>query len=194
MPRKHRIDFDEVLLGNIVTAVGEQLEIISMLTEELSQLFVRLVGFLQQTLVNDVTNIRCGRLSGGRSHPMRRPLILISVLVAFATAAPADAQIVGRRTYDAVPPVNRFLPDSRLPGAGIGRQLTDVRDRIERARDNGWLSRREARRLDREARLIGLLAHRYGRDGLSSSERAELESRTSSLRDAVNRPQPGAGF
>jgi hypothetical protein len=51
---------------------------------------------------------------------------------------------------------------------------------------------REARRLDREARQIGRLARLYGRDGLSPSERAELETRARILRDAVNRPR-GAG-
>ena len=117
---------------------------------------------------------------------MRLPLVC---LLAFALAAPAAAQIAGKRDYGPVPAASPFLPDSRLPGPPLGKELREIDRSIDRARDGGRLSGREARRLDREARAIGRLARLYGRDGLSPSERAELEARTAYLRGAVNRPR-----
>ena len=119
---------------------------------------------------------------------MRLPLFCLPLLI---LASPGAAQIAGKHDYGPVPLANPFLPDSRLPGPPIGKELRDIDRRIEQARDSGRLSGREARRLDREARAIGRLARVYGRDGLSSSERAELQARTNYLRDAVNRPRPG---
>ena len=124
---------------------------------------------------------------------MRRPAFPALALLAFAIAAPAAAQIAGKRDYGPVPTAGPFLPDSRLPGPGIGREVDDLEDRIDRARDSGALTRREARRLDREARAIGRLERRYGRDGLSQSERAELENRARYLRDSINRPARNGG-
>jgi hypothetical protein len=60
-----------------------------------------------------------------------------------------------------------------------------VRSRIERARDEGQLSKREARQLRREARLIGRLADRYAAGGLSPAERRELGTRTQVLRTRI---------
>jgi hypothetical protein len=115
------------------------------------------------------------------------PVLIVLVII----AAPAGAQIAGKRDYGRVPAAGPFLEDSRLPGPGVGRELRDIDKRIERARDSGRLSGREARRLEREARAIGRLARLYGRDGLSPSERAELENRTHYLRDSVGRPRRG---
>ncbi len=117
---------------------------------------------------------------------------LLCLLAAGALAAPASAQIAGKPDYGPVPAANPFLPDSRLPGPPLGKELRDIDRRIDRARDSGRISPREARRLDREARAIGRLGRRYGRDGISPSERAELEARAGSLRDAVNRPGRGS--
>ena len=111
-------------------------------------------------------------------------------LLAFA-AAPAGAQIAGKRDYGPVPLSSPFLEDSRLPDPGIGRQLRNIDERIDRARESGRLSGREARRLEREARAIGRLTRLYGRDGLSPSERAELEARTNYLRDSIGKPRGG---
>jgi hypothetical protein len=119
---------------------------------------------------------------------MRHLVSLFPLAASLLAATPAAAQFVGRPVYEPVPPPAPFLADSRLPGPGIGRELRDVRQRIERARDNGDLTRREARQLHRQARLIGRLAERYGAGGLSQSERAELQTRTGALRDAVTRP------
>lgn len=113
-------------------------------------------------------------------------------LLAFG-AAPTHAQIVGKHDYGHVPRSSPFLEDSRLPGPGLGKELRDIEGRIDRARDSGALSRGEARRLEREARAIGRLGRLYGRDGLSPSERAELENRAAYLRGAVSLPPPAGG-
>ncbi len=104
-------------------------------------------------------------------------------------AIPAQAQIAGHRDYGPSPIAGHFLPDSRLPGAGMGREVARLRDRIERARETGLISRREARRLDREVRLIGGIARRYARDGVSPSERRELESRSRIVESAIGGAQ-----
>ena len=123
-----------------------------------------------------------------------RPSLPCLLALAALAAAPAAAQIAGKHDYGPVPLANPFVDDSRLPGPGLGKELRDIDRRIDRARDSGRLSGREARRLDREARAIDRLARAYGRDGLSPSERAELEARARYLRDAVNRPrQSGRG-
>ena len=111
------------------------------------------------------------------------------LLLALSIAAPSQARIVGKPTRQPVPRSDPFIGDSRLPGPGIGRDVRDIRRRIERARENGVLSGREARRLNREANRIERLAERYGRDGLSPSERAELEARALYLRGLASRPQ-----
>ncbi|HYG47722.1 MAG TPA: hypothetical protein VD846_07240 [Allosphingosinicella sp.] len=121
------------------------------------------------------------------------PLPALVLLVFAAAAAPAAARIAGRHDYGPVSRSSPFLGDSRLPGPGIGREVRDLRDRIGRARDSGHLTRAEARRLEREARAIGRLGRRYGRDGLSPSEQAELESRAAYLRGAVGLP-PASGL
>jgi len=115
-----------------------------------------------------------------------RSLLVLALSLA---AAPAAAQIAGRHDYGDVPRADRLgRGDSRLPGPSVHRDVADVRDRIEDARESGRISGREARAYRREARLIGALAHRYGRDGLSPSESAELERRARILRDSVIRP------
>lgn len=116
------------------------------------------------------------------------PLLLLTAVL----AAPAGAQIAAKHDYGYVPVSSPFLADSRLPDPPIGKELRDIDRRIDRARDSGALGGREARRLERENRAIGRLARAYGRDGLSPSERAEIEARARYLRDAVGRPG-GAG-
>ncbi len=120
-------------------------------------------------------------------EPLMRSLLIVSL--ALVAAAPASAQIAGRHDYGDVPRVDRLgKVDSRLPGPSVQRDVADVRDRIEDARESGRISPRQARAYRREARAIRALAHRYGRDGLSQSEAAELELRARALRDAVARP------
>ena len=114
---------------------------------------------------------------------MRRFLLALTALSAglFAPAA-ASAQIAGKRDYGPVGTSSPFLPDSSLAAPPLGRELRQMRGRIERARENGLLTRREARALDREARALGRLGGRYARDGLSAAERRELQARTAALR------------
>lgn len=119
---------------------------------------------------------------------MRPPVLC---LLAFALSSPAAAQIAGKRDYGPVPVASPFLGDSRLPAPPLGKTLNDIERRIDRARLSGRLSPREARRLDRETRAIGRLARTYGRDGISPSERSELEARAAYLRDSLNRPRNG---
>lgn len=120
--------------------------------------------------------------------PIRSALV---VTAAFALAAPASAQIVEQRRYEPVGTANPFLPDSRAPGPGIWAEVADIRRDIRRAREGGLLTRRAARRLDREARRIGHAAVRYGEGGFSASERGELRNRTAALRSVVSRPPGG---
>jgi len=120
---------------------------------------------------------------------------ILAAGLAIGLAAPAAGQIAGRRDYGPVAPANPFLPDSRPPAPSPGREVEDLRGRIAAARESGDIGRREARRLDREARLIGRLAARYGRDGLSAPERGEIATRAAAVRGeiaartAVNRPR-----
>lgn len=119
---------------------------------------------------------------------LRCALVVAGLVGAGVTgASPAAAQIVGRPDFGTVARPSPFLPDSSIPAPPIRRDIGDVRERIDRAYDAGRLTRREARALEREARLIARLARRYGRDGLSRSERSELDTRTAVLRARVNR-------
>jgi hypothetical protein len=119
---------------------------------------------------------------------MRLPRRFLAA-AALGLAAPAAGQIAGRHDYGPVPVASPFLADSRLPAPPLGKELSDIDRRIESARASGALSPREARRLERETRALGRLARRYGRDGLSPAERAELEARTRYLRGEVGRPR-----
>jgi len=120
---------------------------------------------------------------------MRRiaPFVLLLCLV-----APASAQIAGRHGGGPTPPRNLFFDDGQLPGPGPARDVRDARRQIDRAREAGLISRREAKALRREARLIARATERYGIDGLSASERRELRIRAGVLRDSATRPPRAA--
>jgi hypothetical protein len=122
---------------------------------------------------------------------MRRFTLPASPLLLVLAAVPAAAQIAGNHDYGPVPVASPFLEDSRLPGPGIGRRLRDIDRRIDRARESGRLTSREARSLEREAMAIGRLARVYGRDGLSPSEAAELDNRANYLSGSLGRPRRG---
>jgi hypothetical protein len=92
---------------------------------------------------------------------------------------------------------NGWMPRTetvRVPGV-VGLSVADgppvlgdvrsIRGTIDRGRDNGALSRRDARDLDRQARRIGRLAERWGEDGLSASEASTLQSQALVLRGMV---------
>jgi hypothetical protein len=118
---------------------------------------------------------------------MRRFAGPLFVFAAFTLATPAAAQIAGRPAPEPVFRGNPFVDDGRMPGPGIGAELRQVRQNIERARDNGFISRREARQLRRETWRIESAAIRYASDGLSGSERDELAVRTQAVRGATSR-------
>jgi hypothetical protein len=123
-----------------------------------------------------------------------RNVPLLAILCLVPLAAPAAAQIAARPDYGDVPRMDRVgSVDSRLPGPGIGNDLREVRGRIDDARESGRISGREARSYRREARAIGVLASRYGADGLSLWEESELELRAQALRSAVARPTARRG-
>ena len=122
---------------------------------------------------------------------MRRLACALSMsLTVLTIATPSAAQIVGQRDYGRVGTANPFLPDSRLPDPPVAAEMNQIHRRIDRLRDSGILSRREARQLHREARAIGHAAYHYSADGYSTSERAELRARTAVLRQEVSRPRP----
>src|SRR5688572_17111579 len=110
------------------------------------------------------------------------------LLLVCASAAPADAQIVGRPDYGDVARRDHFLESSRFTHPRLGDDLRDVRKDIRRAERSGAISEREARRMRRELRDIGQFAYFYGHDGLTASEAAAVRARTEALRSLVNRP------
>lgn len=115
-----------------------------------------------------------------------RSLVIALVLGVSLTAA-AAARFAPGQTAPSDPRVPRpMVIHGPTPGAAVLRDVSDIRDEIDRGRDAGALSKQEARQLRRESRTIGVLAERYGRDGLSDAEKTELETRALYLRDAVN--------
>ena len=88
---------------------------------------------------------------------------------------------------------------TRLPGAieirvipgdpHVAHDLREARETIERRYENGELTRREARQLRREVRVVDRLQYRYGHDGLRADERAELALRAQELRSRAAAPR-----
>ncbi|MBD8546564.1 hypothetical protein IFT82_07350 [Sphingomonas sp. CFBP 8760] len=75
-------------------------------------------------------------------------------------------------------------PDARA-GTDVLRQIDQIDRDIRDGRDGGQLSRRDARRLRDENRVIGELADRYAVGGTSAAEHRELETRAAVMRDIV---------
>lgn len=114
--------------------------------------------------------------------------VLASVALAFAG-----------QSYPAPPPSAGPLPGivepsggTRFPGpvtmhfegddGAFRHDLREARREVDRRRRNGEISRHEARQMRREIALIDRVAERYGRDGLSDSERRELAMHAQVLR------------
>jgi hypothetical protein len=111
-------------------------------------------------------------------------LVAVPILtIAFFAAMPAAAQGWG---YSPGP----------MPGtpsdSGIGRQLGKIRSEANAGRRSGQLTRGEARALRRERAAISALEARYARDGLSDSEKAELQTRVEILRNDTAARRRGA--
>ncbi|WP_213979174.1 hypothetical protein [Sphingomonas sp. dw_22] len=109
------------------------------------------------------------------------PLLTLALLA----AAPAAAQSFGG--YNPPPPPRPMRGDS-----GISGQIGQIGGDIRAGRRSGQLSRSEARALRRERNMIGTLEDRFAQDGLSDSEKAELQTRTEILRaDTIARRTGG---
>ena len=121
-----------------------------------------------------------------------RALVLVALL---NLAAPvAGMQLNGFAGPRVTAPTQSLPVRIRPAPSQTGRDLGDIRNRIEDGRDERSLTRREARRLKREARYIGVLTERFGSGGLSDAEQRELDVRTHALRDQVGvRRTQGAG-
>lgn len=98
---------------------------------------------------------------------MRKFLIPAILISAVAVSAPAASQ--HRSNYG-------------HQGVGIERQLDQIEQQIDRARDRRQISRDEARRLQRQADRIDNLHDRYRRNGLNQRERHDLQNRIQRLR------------
>jgi len=110
--------------------------------------------------------------------------VMLIAMLAIGPAA-ADAQF---RAQDG-PRVARSDHGTRAPAAETAR----TRETIDHGRDAGQLSRKQSRRLRREADQIDTLAARYGSDGMSAAEARELDTRERVLNDQVT-AQRTAGF
>jgi len=109
---------------------------------------------------------------------MRRLAILV---LALTIAAPAGAQIAGRHDYGDVRVPDRLGPDGRLARPSPGREARDIGADIRALRESGAISRHEARRLSREARVIG----RLGSGNLSVSAAQAYDAQLLALRAQV---------
>jgi hypothetical protein len=109
---------------------------------------------------------------------MRRLAFCVLVL---ALAAPASAQIAGRHDYGDVRMPERLGHDGGLPRAHPSREARDIRGDIRNLRESGAISRREARRLTREARAIG----RIGGSSLSAGSARAVDAQILALRAQV---------
>lgn len=117
---------------------------------------------------------------------MRRLAILI---LASTVAAPAGAQIAGRHDYGDVRVPERLGDDGRLARPDPGLEARDIRADIRRLRDSGAISRHEARRLSREARIIG----RLGNGSLTASAARSIDAQLLALRAQVYTAQARQG-
>jgi hypothetical protein len=89
-------------------------------------------------------------------------------------ASLGSGQIAGR-----VPPEPRAIPAFNPVTC---RELGQIRSDVRKGRDEGSLSKRQAKELRREAREVAMLERRYSQGGLSSPEAAELRTRIEVLR------------
>jgi hypothetical protein len=103
--------------------------------------------------------------------------ILLSIAAASAVAAVAAPVAALAQSYDR--PYERPYErhDDRGGWNGGGDRVEHLDRRIEIGLRNGDLTRREAWRLKGDLRETARLQMRYGRDGLSGWERADLDRR-----------------
>ena len=89
-------------------------------------------------------------------------------------------------------PVIHALPDDGISyGININGTVRQVLSDIDRGRDSGQLSRRQAKQLRADLDEIGRLEQRYAQDGLSDAERTELRNRAEVVRAITNAKRLG---
>ena len=103
----------------------------------------------------------------------------------------ADARLPG--IVDRTPPSGHrppgFIEVRIVPGdRTVQHDLREARETIDRRYENGELTRREARQLRRELRIVSRLQYRYGHDGMRADERAELALLAQELRSRAAAP------
>ena len=113
------------------------------------------------------------------------PVLLSGQASAQFYPAPAPAPAPGPR--HSPPEIATSVSKTPTFGGAVGRVYSD----IDEGRRAGQLTHRQARALRREAGEIGTLEQRYGVDGLSDSESAELNNRIAALLSAINAQRSG---
>jgi hypothetical protein len=113
-------------------------------------------------------------------RPMRLLMGTMMIAIGGGAAMPASAQIWGGPTPASI--------GASRNGPSIGRELAGIDVEIDAASDSGRLTKDDARALRRERYQLDLLAERYGEDGLSDAEAAELATRARLLHDDAIRP------
>lgn len=95
---------------------------------------------------------------------------------------------------DRTPPGTERIPSPievrvRASDRVVTSDLREACRSIERRRENGKISRREARQLRRAVGRVAGLARRYGQDGLSGSEVSELQLHANAVRSQAEAPR-----
>ena len=103
----------------------------------------------------------------------------------------ASAPVLSTTGMEPAKPLPRSIDPN---GVSIARELNHIDDRIDDARSARTLSRRDARGFRRQNGLIGDLAERYARDGLSANEVREIEFRTGVLNEQVSSRMHGGNL
>lgn len=94
-----------------------------------------------------------------------------------------------RRIVERQRHASRINDTSGAYDAAVSRELHEAYEDIDRRRENGELTKREARQLRREASRIAELSDIYALDGLSHAERSELRMHASVLASRANAPR-----
>jgi hypothetical protein len=95
-------------------------------------------------------------------------------MIGLALALISSAPLAG-----SLPPQPRAIPSFN---PATSSQLGQIRSEVRKGREEGSLSRRQARQLRGEAGEIAMLEQRYASGGLTGAEAAELRTRIEVLR------------
>ncbi len=117
-----------------------------------------------------------------------RSLAVALLALALPTAAQAALTREGPPPRSGAPGIGKV--ETVVSPAGVGRELHEAREAIDRRRDSGELSKREARALRREAHRIARAQEWYARDGLDESELQALRLSAETLRYRAQTPTP----